>query len=257
MVNRLSVFHTEFLTRGLLSTDTPGAIAVVSQPRARLRRLCRELLELQDAERGHMAHALHEGTLQSLAALSWHLSLLSDAVGVSSARVLKLLENCTAMAEACSREITDISLAMHPVVLKDAGLQAALESYVRTMSRAGAEVSFSASGAMCRPTPDTELALFRITQTLTEAMLALPGGPGVAVRVESGAGVTVTHSAHARESCGAGPHSWRAVLEDDVRVLAARERARILGARLTIRVGRAGAATAVLRLDGERWWGAE
>ena len=98
--------------------------------RARLRRLAAEVIRAGEAERARIAHELHDSTAQTLAGLKLQLAALAAVHrddperGAQLARVAEL-------ATAALEEVRTLALAVHPRVLDDLGLAAALEALAR------------------------------------------------------------------------------------------------------------------------------
>ena len=103
--------------------------------RARTRRLATELITAADRERAAIARELHDSAAQSLAALVMQLSVASRAAGDSSAEDLHArIETAQALATSTLEEIRLLAHTMHPRVLDDLGLIAALRRLARETS---------------------------------------------------------------------------------------------------------------------------
>ena len=84
----------------------------------------KELIDRFDDERRDLARQLHSTALQHLAALQIDLCLIESA-GLPE-RAAKALAESMELAQACSKEIRSISGRLHPPLLDQAGLAAAL-----------------------------------------------------------------------------------------------------------------------------------
>jgi PAS domain S-box-containing protein len=148
-----------------------------------LRQLSTCLLHSQDDERRRIARDLHDGTAQNLAALSMHLSLLADRAELSKPAREKIAA-CLALAAACSREVRALSYLLHPPLLDELGLTAALRSYVSCFDeRTPLRVSLELPEGFGRLRPELELAVFRIVQEALANVHRHSGSPTAAVRI--------------------------------------------------------------------------
>jgi signal transduction histidine kinase len=130
-----------------------------------MRRLSHRLITVQNDERRRMARNLHETASQTLAAVKLTLGKVARALpsqprtaadGIASARVL---------VEDALREVRSVSALLHPPLLEEAGLSAALYDYTRTLSeRSGLAIHVSIPTPLDRMAREIELTLFRVVQ---------------------------------------------------------------------------------------------
>jgi signal transduction histidine kinase len=100
--------------------------------RARARRLAAELISAGDRERAAVSRELHDSTAQSLAALVMQLGALAHNVDATPVEKLKeRLDNARTLAAATLEEVRLMAHTMHPRVLDDLGLVAAVRRLVR------------------------------------------------------------------------------------------------------------------------------
>jgi signal transduction histidine kinase len=100
--------------------------------RARTRRLAVELITAGDRERAAISRELHDSTAQSLAALVMQLSVVAQSADDAADEILKQrLESARALATATLEEVRLLAHTMHPRVLDDLGLVAALRRLAR------------------------------------------------------------------------------------------------------------------------------
>ncbi len=124
-----------------------------------------QLLRLHDEEKAHIARELHDTTAQGLSALSLNLALLQRALESHDAETRKTLEEALHLAEQSSREIRTLSYLLHPPLLDEAGLGAALRWYVDGFSkRTGIAVDLEVEMGPERLPADIEQTLFRVVQ---------------------------------------------------------------------------------------------
>ncbi len=155
----------------LLEPDQGNSICIVlditERKRAEesLRQLSGRLLHLQDQERRGIARELHDSTGQSLAALAMNLSRLQEMAFKFDSETQKIVSDSLALAEQCSREVRTLSYLLHPPLLDELGLAAALRWYVDGFrGRSGIRVDLDLPPELGRLTPDIETTLFRIVQ---------------------------------------------------------------------------------------------
>lgn len=207
-----------------------------------LRELSLRLQHAQNEERRRIARELHDSTAQRLAAVTMSLGILEDVVAGKDPKAAKLLKDSLSQAEQCSQEVRTLSYLLHPPLLDQLGLAAALKSYVEGFSkRSGIQITLSLPRQLPRFAEDIEITLFRIAQ---EAMgnihrhsgsatgrvrLAQKNGSVTLEISDTGFGIpAVTLQAIER---GAAP---------GIGLAGMRERLRQLGGALTIQSGNAG-----------------
>lgn len=136
----------------------------LASDRARLRALATEVIAVGDRERAAIARELHDSTAQRVAALLLQLSTASrdaDDPGLAAR-----LQEARDSAEAIMDEIRLLSHTMHPALLDDLGLEAALRKLARdTMSTTGIDVAVDSkeTGRGRLPT-NVESVLYRVAQ---------------------------------------------------------------------------------------------
>ena len=134
-----------------------------------LRYLAGALLESQSSERRTIARELHDEMGQQLAAVRINLQVMieqeSRATDADAAARLARLQDSLAMVQQLIAQVRSRALDLHPAVLDDLGLAAALQWLCeRQQQRLGLEVSLSGDDAIGALPPLVELACFRIAQ---------------------------------------------------------------------------------------------
>jgi signal transduction histidine kinase len=101
----------------------------LTEDRARVRRLAAQVISAQDEERARVARELHDSTAQMLAAVMLQLGVAAkeSTSPALDARIATLRE----MASEALEEVRSLSHTIHPRVLDDLGLAAALEWLAR------------------------------------------------------------------------------------------------------------------------------
>jgi signal transduction histidine kinase len=134
-----------------------------------LRQLSGHLMQAQDQERRRIARELHDNSGQTLAAIAVNLSRIENLMPDAPVKMRNLVADTAAMAEQTSREIRTISYLLHPPLLEEAGLLAAIGWLANGFTqRSGIKTEFDAPAEFERLPADIEVTLFRIVQeTLT------------------------------------------------------------------------------------------
>ncbi len=163
----LSVYPL-YEARGVLIGTSAIVRDITAQKRAeqQLRQLSWRLLHLRDEERRRMARELHDGTAQTLAALAMNLSVLNQAGDSLPARKREsLLADSLALTHTVVREVRAQSYLLHPPLLDERGLPAALRWFTDTFAaRAGVEVELLIDPQIGRFSETLETAIFRVVQ---------------------------------------------------------------------------------------------
>jgi PAS domain S-box-containing protein len=142
---------------------------LLSQLRKRrgdLQSLNRRLVEAQESERRELVRELHDTVGQALTVLALNLNIVKHQLPPQGFEEVetRLGESLASVAEVV-RKIRDVMADLHPPVLEDHGLKAALHWYVERFERqTGIKVLFQGEQIAPRLPHSSELALFRITQ---------------------------------------------------------------------------------------------
>jgi signal transduction histidine kinase len=152
----------------------------VEAERARVRSLAAQVVSAGDAERVRIARELHDGTAQSLSALDMLLSTTASAP--DPARLESKIGTMREVVQEALAEVRSLCWTIHPRVLDDLGLVAALEVLVRRM-QAQWEVPVELTCEVDAPPPSAVAhVLYRIAQEALNN--ALRHGKPSSVRVE-------------------------------------------------------------------------
>jgi PAS domain S-box-containing protein len=131
----------------------------------RLSQLSGRLLRLQDEERRRLARELHDSTAQSLAALAMNLSVLNSSVDLPPEKRSALLADGLALAQSIERELRTHTYLLHPPLLEERGLAAALCWFVDGFAiRSGVAVNLDFAREIGRLPERVELTIFRVVQ---------------------------------------------------------------------------------------------
>ena len=132
--------------------------------RARMRALASAVISAGDEERARIEMTLHDSTAQSLAAISWELGALSrDA---NEASIKPRINRVKELTEQVLEDVRLLAHTVHPRVLDDLGLSAALAQLARQARELGGlDVMVKAeSEASNGLAPAETAALYRVAQ---------------------------------------------------------------------------------------------
>jgi PAS domain S-box-containing protein len=119
-----------------------------------LQKLSARLLHVQDEERRRIARELHDDLGQQLAALKMELSKLADAGAAND------------LVDGAVASVRNLSYLLHPPLLDETGLRAALYWYVDGMvKRSNIQITLTVTPPIfARLTRDIETTIFRVVQ---------------------------------------------------------------------------------------------
>jgi PAS domain S-box-containing protein len=128
----------------------------------RLRDLSRRMMRVQDEERRHIARELHDSAGQVLAVLGMKMGHLAQQVRpelrAAAQEILQLVQQLT-------QELRTMSYLLHPPLLDEIGLTAALNWYIQGITeRSHIDIELNISENLGRLPSDLELILFRLVQ---------------------------------------------------------------------------------------------
>jgi signal transduction histidine kinase len=157
-------------------------LGALERDRERVRVLAKEIVRTGDRERSRVGRELHDSIAQSLAALRYQLVGIEQASG--DPQLVTQLREVRESAGELLEQIRLLSHAVHPQILDDLGLVAALRHLVRTTS-GSAPVTLSigdgAESTLATIPNDVAVALYRVAQEA--AANALRHSSPTAVRV--------------------------------------------------------------------------
>ncbi|HEV2615338.1 MAG TPA: response regulator [Candidatus Acidoferrales bacterium] len=131
---------------------------------AELRRLSSSLIASQDEERRRIARELHDGLGQDLVAIKMMLDGILQQE--HSAAKKQVASDVSTLIDRTIQQVRSISHLLHPPLLDEVGLRAALKWYLEGFSkRSGIETELDVQPASFpRIAPELETAVFRIVQ---------------------------------------------------------------------------------------------
>ena len=129
-----------------------------------LQHLSMRLIGAQEEERRNVARELHDEVGQALTAVQVELSVAQRKL-LASGQSPALLKDAETIAHGALQTVRDVSQLLHPALLDDLGLAAAIEWQARTFeSRHGIRVDLQQDGMAKRLPRAVELAAYRIVQ---------------------------------------------------------------------------------------------
>lgn len=140
-----------------------GLLDRVAEDRARVRRLAAQVVNAQDEERARVARELHDSTAQILTAIM--LQLGAAARESSSPTLTERIATLRELAAEALEEVRSMSHTMHPRILDDLGLAAALEWLGRqTREQTSLDVRVFASPLDVQIPAPLQSVLYRVAQ---------------------------------------------------------------------------------------------
>jgi len=129
-----------------------------------LQELSAKLITAQEEERRSIARELHDEVGQVLTAIKVELAVAQRAVDAGGGAA-HLLDDARSIADGAITTVRDLSHLLHPALLDDLGLAAAIEWYLRGFGkRHGLRVDVLHERMDERLMPETEAAAYRIVQ---------------------------------------------------------------------------------------------
>ena len=172
-----SIFPVEVTLSHIETKDGPLGVSIVTDITERrkareallksqdeLRDLAGRLLAMQESETKLIARDLHDDLSQKLAALGMEASSLAksgEAPETFNGRARDLGQRISGLSE----EVHGMARRLHPAILEDLGLEAALREECLSFSqRSGVPVDFQANDVPRSVSPEIALCLFRVAQ---------------------------------------------------------------------------------------------
>jgi PAS domain S-box-containing protein len=197
------------------------------------RHLSGRLLQAQDEERRNVARELHDGIGSYISGLSLALGQIRTFLDDSNPDHCRAIAECRELIQAAGSEIRSIAYLLHPPMIEVMGLQGALEWLVRGFSsRSGIGISLQVAPDLGRLKPETELALFRVSQEALSNVHRHSGSSTAALRLYREAEMVVLEVTD--QGCGMHPRSFESSPEFTVGISGMRERVEDLGGTLTV-----------------------
>ncbi|HSS40947.1 MAG TPA: sensor histidine kinase [Solirubrobacterales bacterium] len=147
-----------------LSAENEQLTAELEAKVEELRASRHRIVEAGYAERRRVERDLHDGAQQRLMALTMTLRLAREKMDADPAASAELLDEAMEELSAATAELREFARGIHPVVLSDRGLGAALDGLAE---RSPVPVEIAAAPAERLPTPVESAAYFVVAESLT------------------------------------------------------------------------------------------
>ena len=149
------------------------------------------LLRIQEEEQRRIAREVHDSTSQEITALTLTLAALNASEPTLPEKTRSQIVESLALAKRVAREIRTVSYLLHPPMLNELGLWAALRMFVEEFrERSGLQVSLEVSkeAEAVKLHANQEIALFRFVQEALANVHRHSGSKTVAVNAKRNSG---------------------------------------------------------------------
>ena len=137
----------------------------IHKHREELKGLTARLFHSQEEERKRIARELHDEAGQALTGVNFTLETIEKGLSSDNGNIKALISDVKKQINQTHQEMRRISYRLHPALLSDLGLEPALDSYLRSISKhSGLEVDFRMVGFEGRVDPEIEIVLYRLSQ---------------------------------------------------------------------------------------------
>jgi PAS domain S-box-containing protein len=149
-----------------------------------LRDLSVRLMETQDQERRRIARELHDSAGQTIVALLMSLEKIAAQAKKLDPKLVELAAETRGYAKELEQEIRTTSYLLHPPLLDEIGLRAALHWYAEGLKqRAGLDVVLDVQREMEGLSGDMELTIFRVVQECLTNIHRHSGSKSAQIRI--------------------------------------------------------------------------
>jgi signal transduction histidine kinase len=193
-----------------------------------------DVLRGQEDERSRLAHELHDETVQALIALDQRLQLIERTARRDPHAALVKLTELRAMTATTIADVRRVIRDLRPIYLEDLGLAPAIEMLAQSLNQPDRlEAACTIEGEVRRLAPERELAVYRIVQEALNNVVKHAQAQQVQVKLTYGDRLTVSIGDDGR---GFEMPERADALSDrgHFGLIGMRERAELIGARLTI-----------------------
>ena len=217
---------------GIVVQDITG----LKRAESAVRRLSGRLLQVRDDERRRLARDLHDSLGQTLTAIKMNLSYLGRDTSSWDERGRNAVAESKELVDNSLKEVRTLSHLLHPPMLDDVGLVAAIRWYANGFSqRSSIQVELNLPADLPRLPTELETAVFRVVQESLTNIHRHSGSTTATVRLEREA--DLLHLSVIDQGCGISPEKLSSGQETatiGVGLLGMRERLRQLRGQLEI-----------------------
>lgn len=216
-----------------------------------LRSLSARLLQTQDEERRRIARELHDSAGQLLVGLDINLVTVTREAEKLSSNASRALSESMGLVKELSAELRNISHLLHPPLLDEAGLPAAIRWYVERFSqRSKISVGIHLASNLGRLPREIETTIFRIIQESLTNVHRHSGSTTAEVHLTRERGRITVKICDNGKGLESRDYRFSGSVTPGVGIQGMRERVRQLGGQFEIRSGETGTSiTAMLPLD--------
>jgi PAS domain S-box-containing protein len=208
--------------------------------------LSRSLMSVQDEEKRHIARELHDSAGQTLAVLNMALATLAEHARGGDAQLLGEIAEAQGVVSQLTQEIRTTSYLLHPPMLDEIGVAAALKWYAKGVEeRSGITISLDVPDDLDRFSREAELVAFRVVQECLTNIHRHSGSRSAAIRIAvSGETISVQVTDSGK---GMSPERLAEIRSNasGVGIRGMRERVRQLGGQMNIESGEFGTSVTV------------
>jgi len=198
----------------------------------RLQTLSRRLLEVQEAERRHVARELHDEFGQILSAISLHLHATRDLAGAAA---LPRLDECALLLQQAGEQVRSLALELRPTMLDTLGLETTLRWLAEQhQQRTGCEVQVVGHLSGAPLSPELAIACFRVTQEALTNVVRHAAARNVWIELSQSERVLELVVRDDGLGFDVAPTQEQAARRGSIGLLGMRERVQILGGSLDI-----------------------
>ena len=213
-------------------TDVKKNEAKLVQAQEDLRALTARLVELQESGMKELARELHDDLSQNLAALGREIETLLPPSAQPSRSLSEQAHEVWRRVTKLARDVHSMSQRLHPAILDDLGLKAALTEQCWAFSeRTGIPVQFESAGESTRPAADVSLCFYRVAQEGLHNIAKHAGATSVHLTLSSSEEKCTLRI----EDNGQGFDPSEAKGKNALGLISMRERARLVNGNFTIR----------------------
>jgi len=190
----LAAIRTEYRFNGISIvahevTELVETSKALHDSEASVHSLSGRILHVQDEERRRIARELHDITGQELAVVAISLDQLAANVGRADVDIVKGIKESVELVHKIEDEVRTLSYLLHPPLLDQLGLGAALRWYAEGFTkRTGIQVEVETAKKSPRFSADKETALFRIVQESLTNVLRHSGSRTALLRFSAHSG---------------------------------------------------------------------
>ncbi len=157
--------------------------AVLEQHQTEIRALNEQLVKAQEAERMRISGELHDGVLQQITSITLRLGKVRSRVPPDS-EAKEIVNGVQRQLIKVGTDIRHLSHELHPSLLQEAGLPAALRAYCEEFSNVrGIPVSCDTDESVKELSPGAALCIYRIAQEALGNAAKYSGAKQVEVRL--------------------------------------------------------------------------